>query len=93
MKQKIKEEPVRVAGIIVAVFAMGASRFLPLLWPALASSGVVITSEWQVFIEAIAVGLPALVGAESARRFATSLANPKNNEGTPLVPASIGKER
>ncbi len=79
-KRKVAEEPVMTGGITGGALA---GLFI-LLFEALASYGVYITPELQNLVSAVVALLFPIVAAWIARRYATSLANPRDNDGNPL---------
>lgn len=75
---KLREEPVLTAAaitpLIIALFAV------------LRSFGVNITAEQQTAITALVGIILPFVTAYIARNLVTTVANPKDNDGRPLIP-------
>jgi preprotein translocase subunit Sec61beta len=76
MKQSIKQQPVLTAGVTVGSIYL----ILVLLFEALASYGVVITPQLQVFISAAVSLILPIAAAFITRRYTTWW-----NEANPLV--------
>lgn len=85
IKQRIAEEPVITGGITGGVLA----ALVGLVFEALASYGVTITPEMQRLIVAVITAVFPIIAAWVARRYATPLANPKDNDGNALNAAEV----
>jgi len=81
----LKQEPVLTGGAAGGAVSAVIIGLLPALWDVLASYGLEITPELQRFAAALLGICIPIIAAYVARRFVTPTANPRNNEGQPLV--------
>ena len=81
VQYKLQEYPGLTGAVVAGLFG--------LLVKALASYGLNLTSELEVFITAMIVALFPVIGAWVAQRWSTPLIRPEDNEGNALTPDEV----
>ena len=81
VQYKLQEYPGLTGAVVASLFG--------LLVKALASYGLNLTSELEVFITAMIVALFPVIGAWVAQQWSTPLIRPRNSEGEDLTPDEV----